>query len=317
MPIPILATCSNRDCGWDIQKQLGTLQQQLNQITDENSLLLTQAVRNEGFRQLSPLYFQRAPTSPEPGWRTTFTLADVHAGIPARRHSHDTQYTDEELLASLREGDNRLVVGRAGDGKSTRCKQAAVMWYRTSETGPVLYRASDHAGAAFESRAALREAIDRAERHVLVVIEDAARANANVIFHVIQEYKTHTDVSFLLDACETELRRELDAQTVNRSSDIRQREIVRTIERYELPAISVADVARTIDAFEEATGKTVEHSARALHEEIQSEAAEGFGGFLLLAFHLPLDGGQSSEARPTLALRPTFVTVPDGDAARE
>jgi len=126
---------------------------------------------------------------------------------------------------------------------------------------------------------------------VLVVIEDAVRANANAVFHVIQEYETHTDVSFLLDVCETELRREPDAQTINLSSDIRQREIVRTIERYELPAISVADVAWTIDVFQEATGKTVEYSARALHEEIQSEAAEGFGGFLLLAFHLPLDGG--------------------------
>lgn len=185
----------------------------------------------------------------------------MHAGILARRQDHDTQYADEELLASLREWDNRLVVGRTGYGKSTLCKQAAVMWYRTSETGPVLYRASDHAGAAFESRAALRETIDRAEGHVLVVIEDAVRANANAIFHVIQEYETHTDVSFLLDACETELRREPDAQTVNRSSDVRQREIVRTIERYELPAISVADVARTIDAFSGCQHRCVVHRA--------------------------------------------------------
>ncbi|MFC6863086.1 tetratricopeptide repeat protein [Halomicroarcula sp. GCM10025817] len=279
----------------DIREAVGDLQVRLAQLGEEIELLLTQDARNEGFRQLSPTFFARGEPTPETSWRTTFTLADVHAGIPARREGHDAQYADEELLASLREGRNRLVVGRAGAGKSTLCKQVAVTWYQNTDTGPVLYRESDNAGESFASRDALRETIDRASGHVLVVVEDAIRTNANAILRLIEEYETDSDVTFLLDARETELEREPDAQTLDRSSDLRYREIASAIPRYDVPVVSEEDVARTVEAFEAATDTTVERSASQLHDEIQSETAEGFGAFLLLSFHLPF--GDSSVKR--------------------
>jgi tetratricopeptide (TPR) repeat protein len=271
----------------DIREAVDDLQARLVQIRKNIDLLLTQDAKNEGFRQLSPTLFERSESTPETSWRTTFSLTDVHAGIPARRDGHSDQYADEELLASLHGGENQLVVGRAGAGKSTLCKQVAVAWYQNTETGPVLYRDSDDAGAAFESRDALREAIDRTDGHVLVVVEDAIRANANAIFRIIEEYEAATDVTFLLDAREAELNTDPDAETLDRSSERRHREVASATEQYELSKVSEADVARTIEAFEGSTGTTVERSATALHEEVQSETVEGFGAFLLLSFHLP------------------------------
>ncbi|MBB6645735.1 tetratricopeptide repeat protein [Halobellus ruber] len=271
----------------DIREAVNDLQTRLAQIGEDIEILLTQDARNEGFRQLSSTFFARGEPTPETSWRTTFSLGDVHAGIPARRDGYGDTYADEELLTPLRESEDRFVIGRAGAGKSTLCKQVAVTWHQDTETGTVLYRDSDDAGAAFESRDALREAIERADGHVLVVVEDAIRANANAIFRLIEEYGIDTDVTFLLDAREAELDTEPDAQTLDRGSERRHREIASAIERYELPEISEADIARTIDAFEEATGTTVERSATVLHDELQSEATEGFGAFLLLSFHLP------------------------------
>ncbi|CCQ34298.1 TPR repeat domain containing protein [Halorhabdus tiamatea SARL4B] len=285
-----LADVFQQELQLDIREVLGDLQARVGKIGADVSALLTQDARNEGFRQLSPVYFERATPTPETSWRTTFTLADVEAGIPARRDGHDDQYADEELLAALRKGEDRLVVGRAGAGKSTLCKQVAVAWYQHSELGEVLYRDSD-AGGGFESTEALREAIDRGDGHVLVVVEDAIRANARAIFDVIEEYDAVADVTFLLDARTEELDSDSDAQTLDQSGERRQLRVAGSIERYYLPAISEADVERTIAAFEGATGRTVDRSAGELYEEIRAEGGEGIGRFLLLSFHLPFGDG--------------------------
>mgnify|MGYP000259458539 CR=1 FL=1 len=315
-----LADVFQEELQLDIREAVGDLEVRVGKIGADVSALLTQDARNEGFRQLSPVYFERATPTPETSWRTTFTLADVEAGIPARRDGHGDQYADEELLAALREGEDRLVVGRAGAGKSTLCKQVAVAWYQDSELGEVLYRDSD-AGGAFESTEALREAIDRGDGHVLVVVEDIIRANARAIADVIEEYDAVADVTFLLDARTEELDSDPNAQTLDRSGERRQIRVASSIERYYLPAISEADVERTAAAFENATGRTVDRSARELHDEIRAEQGEGIGRFLLLSFHLPFGdteierGGNESGLEDHVQSRYQTLMNPGGEEA--
>jgi tetratricopeptide (TPR) repeat protein len=261
----------------DLRERLDTLGERL----------LTQAARNEDFRQLSSAYFDRTSPSPETCWRTTFGLADVHAGIPAERDGEAAAH--EELLDALRADEDRLVVGRPGAGKSTLCKQVAVEWYRADGTGAVLYRESGRGGRPFESTAALSDAIDEADGHTLVVVEDAVREAANAILGVVEDHAADPGVSFLLDARESELDRFADGGATDRAAR-RLRENLDTVPPYPLPEISEADIERVVTAFEDATGRTVGRDAEALHEEVTHGDTEGFGAFLLLSFHLPVGG---------------------------
>jgi len=283
-----LADVFQQELGLHLSDQLEGAQQRLTTLTEIGEQLLTQDARNEGFRQLSPAYFQRAPVTPELSWRTTFSLADVAADIPAQRTGIEADTASSELLDSLETGTNRLVIGRAGSGKSTLCKQVAIEWYRDDETGPVFYRDTDRAGRRFESRDALRRAIEQGQGHVLVVVEDVVRSDARAVLRVVEEYEDDPDVSFLLDARVSELDDEMGARAYDQSMARRTRAIIDDVTSYTLPVVSKADVQRVVDAFEDATGRTVSQSVTDLYETVRSEDVEGFGAFMLLAFHLPL-----------------------------
>jgi tetratricopeptide (TPR) repeat protein len=269
----------------DIREEVERLGDRLQHIADDVDLLLTQAIRNEGFSKLSPTFFARTEPTPAISWRTTFSLADVHAGIPARRDGHSGSFADQELYESLLDSEDRIVVGNAGSGKSTLCKQVAIEWYRDDDAGTVIYRDSDRTGASFESRDALRVAIDEAQRPVLVVVEDAIRADANAILRVVDEYDGISEVSFLLDARKEELDAKLDSEMLDRSTERRYLQVADKLDQYQLPSLSKSDIERTIDAFERSTGKTVDRPASDLRTQIQSETEEGFGEFLLLSYH--------------------------------
>ncbi|SNR42438.1 tetratricopeptide repeat protein [Halorubrum vacuolatum] len=269
-------------------EQIRDLLERLDTLQEDVDRLLTQDIRNEGFRQLSSVYFERVSPSPETCWQTTFTLADVHAGIPAARSGHQEETTaSAELIDALEAGQNRIVVGRPGAGKSTLCKQVALEWYQAEETGPVLYRESGRGDGQFQSTGTLSDAIDRSEGHVLVVVEDAVREAANAILGVIEEYGDTPTVSFLLDARRGEFEQfgagEATDRTKRRLGDLLDR-----LPQYQLPAITDTDIVRVVNAFEEATGRTVGRDPAHLYAEITGEDAEEFGAFLLLSFHLPV-----------------------------
>lgn len=272
--------------------------ERLDTLREDVDRLLTQDIRNEGFRHLSPVYFERVNPSPETCWRTTFTLADVHAGIPAARSGHKEETTaSAELIDALEAGQNRIVVGPPGAGKSTLCKQVALDWYRAEETGPVLYRESGRGDGQFKSTGALGDAIERGEGHVLVIVEDAVREAAKAILVVIEEYDDTPMVSFLLDA----RRAEFDQFGAGEATDRTKRrlgELLDDVPQYQLPAITDADIERVVDAFEETTRRTVGRDPADLYAEITGEGAEEFGAFVLLSYHLP-DGGDPIDREGT------------------
>lgn len=317
-----LADVFEQELQLTLVEQLDSFRDRLQSLVEDVGTLLSKEIRNEGFVQLSDAYFERVEPAPETSWRTTFTLADVFADIPAKRDGQGgTQTADRELLTSLIHGRNRIVVGRAGAGKSTVCKQVAIEWYRDESTGTVLYRDSDEASRPFQSRGDLQRAIAQSEGHLLVVVEDAVRAEANAIFRTIEEHTNVTDVTFLLDVRESELTRDPSAETLDSGSRRRYQAVIDHLEPYHLPDISEAEVERVVASFEETADIEVPQAAEALYEKIQAEQEEGVGGLLLLSFYLPLgDEALEPETNKTgieahARSRYLTVTQPGSDGA--
>ncbi|WP_049972494.1 hypothetical protein [Haladaptatus cibarius] len=78
----------------------------------------------EGFQQLSSVDFE-ATRDVKRCWRIGFDFADVRAGYAFERRSRDdeSETVVDDLRARLLAGDDVVVLGRPGSGKSTTCKQ--------------------------------------------------------------------------------------------------------------------------------------------------------------------------------------------------
>ena len=286
-----LAALFDAETDLELLTQLDRFQDRLAALDGALDAVLSQPARDDGFVRLSPALFGRLGETDETAWRTTFSLADVHAGVPARRSGHQEDRTaSEELFDALVSGEDRLVVGRPGGGKSTLCKQVAHDWYRHPETGAVLYREYGRGNGAFESVGSLADTVEAADGHTLVVVEDAPRAQANNIARFVADHADAPDVTVLLDARESEL----DGVTEQAHDESATRRVFEQgllgVERYHLPDLTVDDVERAIAAFESSTGRGVRRDPAGLHEQVTDETVEGFGAFLLLSFHFPVGG---------------------------
>lgn len=270
-------------------------------------------LKDEGFVALAPGYFEQQAPDPERGWRTGFRLADVQAGIPAERQGHDDAIASRELLERLRADGSHLVVGRAGAGKSTLCKQVAVRWYDDPETGPVYYRESG-AGRPFESTASLEAALANADGRVLVVVEDALHSDGVAILDLVEDVDEE-ELCFLLDTREEDLERFESRESTASRIARRRANTVRTLSRYRLPPLSEADVQRVLNAFEVATDRTVGRSAATLHEEL--ETGSEFGVMVLLAYRLPVGGEEPAKSglEAHVARRYRRLLTPERDDA--
>jgi len=165
----------------DIDAELQRTRQELLKEFDERLHL---DLRDEGFVRLTPAYFERDPIEFESALLSGFSLVEVRAGYPIeRKKTEGSSSVSEELVGQLQNGEDRTIVGAGGSGKSTVCKRVACQWYDDPETGPVFYRESGSA-AAFESVGTLLSTIQDAEGHVLVVVEDAVRREAQSIYEV-------------------------------------------------------------------------------------------------------------------------------------
>jgi tetratricopeptide (TPR) repeat protein/predicted transcriptional regulator len=259
------------------------------------------ARETEGIVRLTPEYFaQRAPAPPATSWRTGVDLVDVHAGYAIDREATcDGERIN--LTATLTErlsvGTNHAVIGPPGSGKSTVCKTVACHWYEHG-LGPVFYRASD-SGPAFDSPIVLREQLRTAADtgHVLVVVEDAVRADANAIFQVMQAFRGNPNITFLLDAREGEWT-DPEALPIDAGLEAYRSEEIETIT---IPPLDDTEATRFVRQFEQ----TVDHeidttTARRLREnwitdsdlnsadadsEAQSAATADCPGELLLFLH--------------------------------
>ncbi|MFC6964508.1 ATP-binding cassette domain-containing protein [Halocatena marina] len=163
------------------------------------------ALQNQGFDRLDSLYFERhEPGDPETAWRTGFSLAAVAEGYPLPRERSvssdgERESLTEEVYEQLTAGEHVVVVGETGSGKSTVCKQVACQWHAETDRGAVLYRRSAST-TTFDEPGTLIEAIRSDEDDLLVVVEDAPRADANTIFEVLDTLGESEEVAVLLDA---------------------------------------------------------------------------------------------------------------------
>ncbi len=233
------------------------------------------ALESEGFIQLTPEYFaQRAPSPPMTGWRTGFDLVDVHAGYAIdreREHNGARQSLTDDLVARLEGGSDHALIGLPGSGKSTVCRSVACRWYEQGE-GTVFYRKSG-IGMTFDSpeilSAQLRAAVS--EGHVLVVVEDAVRAEANTIFRVMKAFQENESVSFLVDARTSEWNDPSMFPADARLDAYR----TETIETVTMPTFNERECERLVDRFQETTDHRVDISATHLIRGSEDEYNEG------------------------------------------
>ena len=241
-------------------------------------------IEGHGFVQFNPLYFARTSSSdPEMCWRTGFDLGAVMDG-----YAYERTAVVDELLESLRSGENRLVVGRAGSGKSTICKSVACRWYETAD-GPVVYR-SNWAEADFDDADALHTHLSKTTGHTLVVIEDAIRYPDQEAFEVIETITDDEDVSatFLLEARRVELDG-LGGQLGDDQADLAatiQRLRGRVLVDYEVPGLDDEECIAMVEHFEAITGTEVVESTDALLERTRRNQGVGGDDVIHFAYHL-------------------------------
>jgi tetratricopeptide (TPR) repeat protein/DNA-binding transcriptional ArsR family regulator len=254
------------------------------------------ALEREGFVRLDASYFREEPTADPPtAWRAGLTIPEVHVGyavertLPAGSGGGDEQDADgpatddatageplsAALAGDLAAGRDCLLLGPPGSGKSTVCKQVACDWYDVGR-GPVLYREGGR-GRSFDSVDDLVVTVDLADGHTLVVVEDAVRPEADAVFEAIDRLGDREDVSFLLDARESEWASR--AREPPGAADLAVRHV---------PGLSDRDCERLVDHFERTVGETVDVPVDRLRQGLREEAMgddDTVHGEVLLLLH--------------------------------
>ena len=241
-------------------------------------------IQRQGFIRLNPLYFARSsPSDPGTCWRTGFDLNAVKLG-----YAYERPEVVSTLLESLQSGDHRIVVGRPGSGKSTICKSVACQWYEQN-TGPVIYR-SGRAEPDFDDCSVLLDALQEADGHTLVVVEDTIRQLNDEILSVLETAAESDDfsASFLFEA----RRSELDG--LDRQFGDDQRGLAAALQRlrgsvlidYEVPGLDDDDCAGMIEHFESITETEIVQSTDALIERTRRNQGVGGDDIIHFAYHL-------------------------------
>lgn len=161
------------------------------------------ALRQAGFRD--PEAYTGSSLPPPTALRVGLSHAEVAEGYAMDRECEgaDGRKNLTEMITSLlHEGDDVVVLGPAGSGKSSVCKQVARHWLDVGH-GPVRYRES-RATSTFDAPAVLEAWCRESSGHALIVVEDAVRAEANAVFEVITALDGDPGVTFLLDTRQTE-----------------------------------------------------------------------------------------------------------------
>jgi len=252
------------------------------------------ALEREGFVRLGVSYFRDEPVAdPTTAWRAGLTLPEVHTGYAIERSvdggEGDREAMTEAVTADLAAGNDCVVLGPPGSGKSTVCKQVACEWYEAGR-GPVLYREQGR-GRPFRSVGDLVVTVDAAEGHTLVVVEDAVRPEVEAVFDAIDRLGDPEDVSFLLDSREHEW-----ANPPGDPTDV-------PLTVFHIPSLGDEDVQRLVEHFERTVGADVDVPVDRLREAVSDEALaeeDAAAGEVLLLLHRlsryadPLADGQTS-----------------------
>jgi tetratricopeptide (TPR) repeat protein/DNA-binding transcriptional ArsR family regulator/energy-coupling factor transporter ATP-binding protein EcfA2 len=247
------------------------------------------------------------PMEPTTAWRAGLGLTEVQAGyaLPRRSGAEDreSEWLADYLFERLHSDSPVALLGPPGCGKSTVCKQVACDWPdRTG--GTVLYRESGR-GDPLDSIATLQQLLEREQRAgpVLVVVEDAVRAEANAIFELLDQLPGGEDVSVLLDARTGEWTDPEEFPIDARLEAIRQEQV----EIVHVPRLTESECERFVEQVETLTGRELAVSPTEILEDIHDAARETVGddeqaiaGEVFLLFHRlartfePLDEDQST-----------------------
>jgi len=222
----------------------------------------------EGLVRLSSEYFEsHGQADPAVSWRTGFTLAEVEAGHAVDRHDAEGRNVTDRVLESLAEGTDLVVLGPPGSGKSTVCMAVACEWFDRG-LGPVLYR-EGQGGDPLESAPLLEAYLRQTGDHALVVVEDAVREEANVVFEVMQALDRDRSVTFLLDSRPHEWR-EPETFDLDTRVDAYRRT---AIEEVTVPPLDEDECQRFVDRFETLVDADLELSGADLFELVDEGTA--------------------------------------------
>jgi energy-coupling factor transporter ATP-binding protein EcfA2 len=207
------------------------------------------ALEYEGFQRLSASYFAERIPDPATCWRVSLGLPEVNAGYAIERPppaGSDADSLAAHVSEKLRENRAVAVVGAAGSGKSTVCKQVACSWHESGD--PVLYR-EGNAGATFDSPEALRAVCSRLDGTPLVVVEDATRPGAVAVFELLDT----PGIAVLMDARTAEWDDVTDRLVSAEAAAARDR--VKTVQ---MPPVTTETVRRLREAVAETTDRAID-----------------------------------------------------------
>lgn len=221
---------SVRERARDAAEVLGDIGDEVATVA-ESDRRLSATLRTEGFVRIDAAFLDSATR-----WRS---VRDCSAGT--EEYAVDRESLCGTLQARLRAGEDVVLVGPPGSGKSALCKRVAVRWYEADD-GAVLYRESD-GDRPFEAVGVLESVVESARGHTLIVVEDAVRKEANAIFDVMETFSGREDITFLLDAHEREWEDPEDLPVDARLAAFRQ-EAIETVTMPQVERRAAADPAR-------------------------------------------------------------------------
>lgn len=247
---------------------------------------------------------ERPPRDPQTAWRLGLELADVYYGHAVARPTADgDESVADSLVESARGGDNSVLLGPPGTGKSTVCRRAACLWLQRGY-GSLFHRPTSAAG----DLSAVVEQAQAAPGHSLIVVEDAAE---EAFLQLCVTLHDDPGVSIVGEARVADW-----SQVTTEVGDTALLAAAERLRTVRLPPLDRAACVEIIETFETITGNSVPLTGTDLFETVV--AADAVGEMLVAAHtvlsHAVDESGGDDPAGPSVLeydVRETYTAVAD------